>query len=333
MYAAFIGLALSVIALALMVWLLGDSNSSPDAQLAVRLIFCLLQLAAIIPAFYALLNCRKYGYARSLDCARVTIGFVACMGIFIAVDQNLRKEWQKNAERQRTQAVEKAMREYNADLRKDFNRNGTITDDRERLNKLRAQTKEVSDKLSGNDKKLMLANTAYLDRMQKISAAYAKIQKEMEEAQVLDASNLSSREIIAQKRAIVVRLQQQNQLMTEFIRNSNTHLENELKQQNLPEKLIAEAMAGFRAKNLPRQKIMLEIRDCDEQICQATLHVLDTLHAHFGEWRVIPPSKLVQIDDDATRNILRGFYQEITDAAKKQTAAQQRLVNSSTLDN
>lgn len=321
--AASFGLATALMAASLTLWLTVKIPTSADA--ALQLVLGLLSLVSLLAALYYLLTSRPPRNHRSWNFARATLGLVIVMGIFLVADIRRHRGQQLKSQTQSANTMEHAVHDYQAKIRQDFAHDGSLGYDQNRIEKLRAETREAIDKTDGVQNKLTIAGAAYFERMQSVTREYARAQQAWADARVLDASHYTSREVISQKRAIAVQLQQQNQYMTRFINNSTAYYDAELKKQGLAEEIIAEAKNGFRAKTVHRNKIMLEIRGYDEQIFQAVLGILDTLSAHFGEWSV-NDAGTVQIADPAVSQQLKDFYQQMDLAGQKQTEAQSRLL-------
>jgi len=320
--AALLGLVAALFALGLTAWLVLKTETSNNG---IRLIFGLLLLLALIPSVYAWLTCRPPRREQTLGFARTSVGLVLLMSLFLVADIRRNNGLQLKAQIQSAQTMEHAVDDYQDKARKDFARDGSLGYDQSRAEKLRSETRQAIDKTDGVQNKLTIAGAAYFERMQAVTLEYARAQQAWADARVMDASLYTSREVISQKRAIAVQLQQQNQSMTRFINNSTAYYDEELKKLDLSDEVITEAKNGFRAKTVPRNKIMLEIRGYDEQIFQAVLNILDTLSAHFGEWSV-NDAGTVQIADPAVSKQLKDFHQQMDLAGQKQTEAQSRLL-------
>ena len=322
--AAFASLFGAIISVILLILLFRPTASSSAKSLLQAALLAVL-LCSAASAVYGLLRCRHHRDRLFQTFSRSALILIGMQLLALLLDFGMAQSHKGTARKGLMEQTSRASREYQEDVQKDFNRDGALSYDPVRNAKLQAQAKQAAQTSSSTESKLAQAWNAYFERMQSVTRAYAQAQQAWEQARVLDASLYASRQVISEKRQIAVRLQEENQNMTRFLRNSAVYYKEELKKLDLPAEEESEARDGFLAKTVPRHKIMLEIREQDEEIFQAALGILDTLSAHFGEWTVDDKGE-VQIADTATSKRLKEFKDRMNTAAQKEADAQARLL-------
>ena len=323
------GLSLALLAVAFVVWLLAiceDTKTSEHQIEVLRITVRLLLLGAVVPSFYALLKCRDAALPKLHDCAKLAIAFITCSSLMMVLAEVHYKKRQQALAKQSYNDLSNAAKELRNGVNRDLEKGENTTDKQAYLDRLQGIAKDIASKTSGDESRIMLASAAYLAELQKLGSSYSKAQGELDKGKVLQASLLTSREVIAQKRSLVTNFMWHNQQFIGFLKKSAQNYEAALRKQNISEANISLAMKGFRNRDRGRNACLLEIRQCDDDICRNYLNILDALDLHFDEWSFDAKTQSINIQNQNTRYMISLFYDEIEKAGSKQQAAQTKLL-------
>ena len=229
--------------------------------------------------------------------------------------------------RQAVRDIQSASKDLQQGLRESYDPEKGITNlDAGRLDRLTAEMKNASGKMSGNDALIMQAMSSYLAGLQKCLKQYETAVTEFTGGGVLGLENLTDKSQIEPRRAIVHRFLEANATLKQAITNSEQTIRTSLVKAGVPSATIETVIRSFNAKAAPRQSLTVQIRECDRRMGDAALGALDLLEAQWGRWRYAAAANEVTFTDSQDNEAYGEFLTEMNAAAEKQIKLQGLLV-------
>lgn len=204
---------------------------------------------------------------------------------------------------------------------------GITNFDSGRLDRLGGEIKNASQKLSGDDARVMEVMGKHVTRMQNGLKKYQAALTAFREAEVLRPSNLKEQSQIEPRREIVRTFLAANAGLKQLIAEAEKTLRADLIRAKVAPAKTEATMRGFNSKAAPRNALTLKIRDCDRRMGDAVLGALDLFDTHWGKWRFEPAANRIDFAQALANDAYNGFLDEINAASREQIELQGKLVN------
>ncbi|MDB6065807.1 MAG: hypothetical protein JWR26_2015 [Pedosphaera sp.] len=287
--------------------------------LVQAVVSCLLVVAGLILGIVALV-CMKPG-------GRGPIIFSATAGILMSslffaifVPNFVRAREKALAQRKAYEDVTVASRDL---LKKSLT---ALKEDRSVTPAHLVQTLDNASKgATGDEAALMKGASAYFHKVQILQAAYTKASKELTAAHVLSSDDLTDREQLRARKAVVQKFLDANDTLKNFVRLNEENFQKELVSQNASASGISSAMGGFHETAAIQTPLLVELRTTDTRIGQAMLGVLDLLDSNWGEWRYNATNDRVTFNNTIVLDKYTAYLGEIKSASKDQSTAKNQL--------
>ena len=229
--------------------------------------------------------------------------------------------------RQTMASFSQSLREANADVRRSFDSTNGIKPNPALFDKAITAAKQASQELPGESGLVMEASAAYLTELQRLSKAYDAEFTRLQKAQILSTSNLTNKNQIQSRKAIVGHFLQVNDDMDRFVGGSESAFKTEMTKRNVSEARIRNETEAFRRSFQTRAPLVREIRASDKSIGGGMLDVLNLLESEWGRWRYDAPSEKVIFSDTATLTKYNNYLDQISNSARQEVALQKRLLD------
>lgn len=297
------------------------------ATMVLGVLFFLAVVAGLITAIVGLCGIQEYGTRKLLGrsiagllmngllLGLFALGFV--VGFNKAIDNN------KDLEQ-----VQNDSREMQAKAKESFNDKTGITNiDVNSLSKMQGDLDRASQTLTGDDASISQAMSQYLSRMRASTESYTIEITKLRAANILAFSNVTSKADLATSRRLVEHFMQANLDFEMTISNSETSIRADLQALKVPSEKIESVISGFDSKFVPRCDLDMRIRECDNDLGQAMLAILDRLDSIWGQWHYDPVNQKILFDHDADLAAYNDLLENIHSAARRQLVFQKQLVN------
>jgi hypothetical protein len=259
----------------------------------------------------------------------VLSGLLVVAGV-AAMAVTLQKATKKRqAQKESAEGLRNAANELQNDFRKSYDPEKGITNiagSSERLDRYGKKIAEASRNLSGDDAAVMQTMSAYLKDFQVILKKYEDAAKKYASGEVLDVSNLKSKDEIEPRREIVRQLMGANSELKQFMANSEKTIRASLEKGNVSPAMIEATLEGYRSKAAARTKLNLQVRDCDQRICDGALGALNIIESEWGRWTYNAKKNQINFSSDEAREAYSKFVDAIGTAGKEQVEIQGRMV-------
>ena len=229
--------------------------------------------------------------------------------------------------RESVASLRQSIKEANADVRRSFDPTNGITANPQVFDKAIDAAKQASKDLPGESGLVLDASAAYLTELQRLSKAYDVEFKKLQAAQILTATNLTSKDQIPPRKQLVSHFLQVNDDVDRFVASSETAFKNELVKRNVSQQRIQLEVDAFHRASQPRTPLVREIRATDRQIGNAMLNILALYESEWGRWRYDAQVGKVFFSDTATLNKYNDYLDQIGASAQQQLALQRRLLD------
>ncbi len=253
-------------------------------------------------------------------CGLVLLALLAA----IAVPNFVRARSLALQRRQALQEVQTAAADLRAKSVKALtNGQGTTVDVKE----LNQSLGRAAEKTSGETAALLKATQRYVERVQAYQQAYAKAQNELLASKVLTVANLNQRSQIQERKALVQKFLDANNLCKLFLLQGDATFRQELTELGVPAAQAEAAMREFSRNSAVQLPLMINVRDADERLGRAMLGVLNLLDNQWGQWNYDPAARLVRFETQAALDQYSGLLAQIKQADMDGAAAQKRLAS------
>ncbi len=229
--------------------------------------------------------------------------------------------------RESVASLRQSIKEANADVRRSFDPTNGITANPQVFDKTITAAKQASKDLPGESGLVLDASAAYLTELQRISKAYDVEFKKLQSAQVLTATNLTSKDQIQPRQQLVSHFLQVNDDVDRFVASGETAFKTELVKRNVSQQRIQLEVDAFHRASQPRTPLVRDIRETDRQIGAAMLNILGLYESEWGRWRYDAQLGKVFFSDATTLSKYNDYLDQIGTSAKQQLALQRRLLD------
>jgi hypothetical protein len=252
---------------------------------------------------------------------------VVCVAGMVVTLQKATKK--RQAQKESAEGLRNAANELQDDFRKSYDPEKGITNiagSSERLDRYGKKIADASRNLSGDDATVMQTMSTYLKDFQVILKKYEDAAKKYASGEVLDVSNLRSKDEIEPRREIVRELMSANTELKQYMANSEKTIRASLEKGNVSPSMIEATLQGYRSKAAARTKLNLQVRDCDQRICDGALGALNVIESEWGRWTYNAKKNQINFSSDEAREAYNKFIDEIGTAGKEQVEIQGRMV-------
>jgi hypothetical protein len=129
----------------------------------------------------------------------------------------------------------------------------------------------------------MKGTSAYVQKIQTVQASYTRAVDAFSTAHVLRVSDLTARDQLQARKVIVQKFIEANAAVKDLVRHNEETFREELSKQHVSPAGMASALAGFHKPAAAQTPLVLEIRDTDSRMGNATLGVLNLLDSNWGQ--------------------------------------------------
>lgn len=230
--------------------------------------------------------------------------------------------------REATQDMKAVSDDVRQSLRESYDPEKGVTNlDSGKLDRLTREFKAAAERMSGDEAIVMKANADYLTGAQKKFKAYEIALKAFTEAEVLNLATLTEKVQIESRREITRRFLEANTDFESALRDAEKIIRGNLVEARLESAKIEKAMQAYNRSAGPQRSLTLGIRECDRQIGEAALAVLDLLEAQWGQWRYHASLNEITFSESGHNRAYGKFLETIETAGQKQVKLQGLLVN------
>jgi hypothetical protein len=302
------------------------AGASSTGRLITGGICVLLIIAGVVLAIVALCGIPQFGRRGLLG--RSIAGLVVNGGLMFFMVTGLVVGIKRAAEgRKAAEDIQVSSQELRTSVQQSYDPEKGITNfDAGRLDRLGGELKSASQKLSGDDARVMEVMGNHVKRMQNGLKKYEAALTSFREAEVLRPSNLKEQSQIEPRREIVRAFLVANSGLKQIIADSEKAIRADLVRAKVAPAKTEALIRGFNSKAAPRNALTLKIRDCDQRMGDAVLGALDLFDAHWGNWRFEPAANRIDFAQALANDAYNGFLDEINAASREQIELQGKLV-------
>jgi hypothetical protein len=295
-----------------------------EVTLIVSGICLLLLVAGIACAIIALCGIPRFGRARLLG--KGVAGLII-NGLLVAIFiSNFIVSFNKSLKsRQAQREMNTAVSELHSNVQKSFDPKSGITN--VDLSGFQNQLKDASEKMPGEDALLVQATSAHVARIQNALKHYQVAAGKLRETEVLNNLNLTDKEQITSRREVVESFLARNTEFASIITNAEKNILADLARLQVSSAKTEQFMAGYRSKARLVDPLIIQIRQCDDQMGKAMLGVLDLLEADWGKWNYDSTASQTHFEKAASRESYRNFILAIQTAGSDQLRLQKKLIS------
>lgn len=195
----------------------------------------------------------------------------------------------------------------------------------ERIESTQRALDQAAERATGTDAAIMRATSAYMAVIREATETFTKEAVALQNAEVLDTSDLHDRGQIEERRQIVARFITANGQLTETMKSGEQLFATELDKQSLTGALRADVLTGFKTgfgRTLP---LTLKVRNADADIALSMLQVLALLETQWDRWRYDADAGVLEFDEDAAAEKYTELLTGIEATAEIQAVAQREL--------
>jgi hypothetical protein len=142
---------------------------------------------------------------------------------------------------------------------------------------------------------------------------------------VTSMAGVATREDIQARRTNVVAFFEASKRLKEFVKNSDSLLQEELKKQNVPADMVEKIMANNREK-APTRETLLKLWTTDQRMVAAMLGMLDALDQNWGKWHYDAASRRINFDSPDTLKYYNFYLSELQSSTAEATGLQSQLL-------
>ncbi len=301
--------------------------AAPNQGLATMVfdgVSCLLMFVGLIMGILALLLMKPGGRGKIALCALAGLGFIGWQiattgpGMLDTLHARARTLAQNDPIETATAASKDLKQQAGASLK-----TNAPAPSVKQFSRALDQAAKTSD---GEDPLVWKGSQAYLTRFQAIQLAYQAAWSNLTAARVLSTSNLTSREIIADRRAVVEKFLKCNADVKNFASGSEDNFRAELVRLNASQATIENALADFHKTSSIPVPVVTEIRSADDRIGRGMLTVLDLLDVNWGHWTYNQDTGHVRFESPNLVEQYNAALKGINEASDEKTVSQGRLV-------
>jgi hypothetical protein len=281
---------------------------------------CLLMFVGLIMGILALLLMKPGGRGKVALCALAGLGFIGWQitvtgpGMLDTLHARARTLAQHDPV-ENVAAASKDLKEQTGASLKTNTPTPTVKQFSQALDQA-AKTSESEDAL------VRKGSQAYLARIQAIQEAYQTASSNLTAARVLSTSNLTSRETIAERRALVEEFLKCNADLKNFMNGGEDNFRAELVRQNISPSKIESAISDFHKTSAAQVPVISEIHSQGDRIGRGMLTVLDLLDVNWGHWTYNPTDGHVQFESPNLVEQYNAVLKGISEATKERAVAQ-----------
>jgi hypothetical protein len=296
----------------------------PDARFMLLIygaVSCLILVAGLVLGILALVLAFTKPGGRTPVILTSGAGFtLTALFLAIFVPNFVRGRERAIAERKTLEDVRLMSRQLQKDSLKTFDP-GHSAD----VSALKQSVDKAARETTGENAAYMKVLSADLQKFQNVQAAYKEAIRQLTDAHVMRTSDLTGREQLKTREAIVQKFLDVNVILEAFVKNHEQILHDELVGEHIPETGIASAIASFRKSSADQMPLVLEIRQTDRRMGNAMLQSLDLLDADWGQWHYDAAKTKLIFQNTATLQKYNSAIREINSAQADQAVSQQKL--------
>ena len=230
--------------------------------------------------------------------------------------------------RQANKDIKAVAEDVSQSLRESYDPEKGVTNlDSAKLDRLAREYKNAAGKMSGDEAVVMKANADYLAAAQKKFKTYQVALKAFTEAEVLDLATLTEKTQIQARREIVRRFLEANTGFEVALRDAEKIIRANLVKARLEASKIEKAMQAYNSSAGPQRSVTLQIRECDRQIGESVLAVLELLESQWGQWRYHASLNEITFSESGHNKAYEDLLGVIQATGEKQVKLQGLLVN------
>ena len=224
-------------------------------------------------------------------------------------------------------SVKQSIEEARQDVRRSFDTTNGIKANPEVFDKTVAAMKKASQQVEGESGVVMEASAAYLTELQKLSRLYDAEFKRLESANILDASTLTNKAQIAERKEIVQHFLKVNEDVDRFVAAGEENFRAEMMRRKVSQTRIDREVEAFRKASQSRTPLIRAIRASDKRIGNAMFNVMVLLEKDWGNWECDAKTGGVVFSDQAILDQYQASLDDIVASGKQQVALQHRLIS------
>lgn len=297
------------------------------AMMVADVFFFLVVIAGLITAIVGLCGIQKYGTRKLLG--RSIAGLIInglLLGLFaVMVIAGLKKAV---AGYKDLVQMQNDTREIQAKARESFNDDTGITNfDINSMNKVQGDLDRAAKTLTGDGALMSQVLSQYLSRMRASHESYEIEATKLRAANILAFSNVTSRADLATSRRLVEHFMRANLDFDMTISNSETSIRADLEKMNLPPEKVEGLVNNIPAEFTLRCDLNMRIGECNNDLGQAMLAILDQLDFIWGKWHFDPVNQKVFFKHDVDLEIYNNELENIHSAEHRRVVFQKQFLN------
>jgi hypothetical protein len=142
---------------------------------------------------------------------------------------------------------------------------------------------------------------------------------------VTSMAGVANREDIQARRTNVVAFFEASKRLKEFVKNSDSLLQDELKKQNVPAEMVDQILANNR-EQAPTRETLLKLWTTDQRMVAAMLGMLDALDQNWGKWHYDAASHSINFESPDTLKYYNFYLSELQSSTAEATGLQSQLM-------
>ena len=192
-----------------------------------------------------------------------------------------------------------------------------------RLKEFKTTLREAAEKLSGNERKPLLAARELVSRIQPQMGEYETTLKALADARYVAPASIKTQDDLKARKALVKRFSESNEALIRYFENAERDYRAELDKLGVAEDLKEGVIEGFRRGG--NFDLNLKIHESNRQLAASMLEMLRLLDREWGGWRTDERGAAIFDREDAVKEFetLQG---ELTAAAARHEAAERKLI-------
>ncbi len=200
---------------------------------------------------------------------------------------------------------------------------GTPVSGADRLKEFKTTLRQAAEKLSGDERKPLLAARELVARVQPQMAEYETTLKALADARYVAPASIKTQDELKARRSLVKRFNESNEALIQYFQNAETDYRAALDKLGVAENVKQDVLAGFRRGG--NFDLNLKIHESNRQLAASMLEMLKLLDREWSAWRTNERGAAIFDHEDAVKEFetLQG---ELTAAAARHEAAERALI-------
>lgn len=251
----------------------------------------------------------------------IVSGLAAAGGWFAVKEGTARREARDEADRK----IHDTLNEAQDDLRKQLEKEGSITNTREFMQKVRSGFDSAGSSLQGEDAKMARASSRFFQHLQEAGGGMEKLAKRLEQEEVFDVGKVKDRERLVMIRKLGRDLIAESDSLLKIALTSDKLFAKLMQEEGVGEAMSRGAIKGMKDVSSRQEPLIRRVRGADTKIGHSMVELADLLESEWGKWSAASDG-ITTFQNAAAADKLNKILADMQAAAADQSDAQKQLV-------